>query len=181
MSRRRFIMITMCIFTFLCMFAVLSYAAEETEYSKGSLNYIILDDNTLKITKYHGEEKNYTIPSKIGGKSVSVIEFRAFMYADNLKKLVIPGSVKEIERGAIYGCYNLSSIVIEKGKLKTIYGTSIENCPSLKTVSLPKNVKTIGAFTECSGLEEINVDVSNPYICSVDGVVFSKDKTSRVF
>ncbi len=178
MKKKSFIMLTMCIFIFLCVFAVQSYAAEETEYSKGSLNYIILDDNTLKITKYHGEEKNYTIPSKIGGKTVRVIGRYAFMYSDNLKKLVIPGTVTEIESQGIHGCYKLSSIVIEKGKLKNIDNTDIENCYSLKSLSVPKNVKRIGSLIGCRALEKIDVDKENSYICSVDGVVFSKDKTT---
>ncbi len=180
MKKKSFIMFTMCIFTFLCMFAVQSYAVEETEYSKGSLNYIILDDNTLKITKYHGEEKNYTIPSEINGKPVTVIGRYAFLQADKLQKLVIPGSIKEIEDQGIDECYALKTVIINKGKLKNISNTSIENCHKLQSVSIPNNVESVGSLLGCRELKEFSVDASNPYICSIDGVVFSKDKTTLI-
>ena len=128
MIKRRFFAVAMCVFTFLCLLAIQSYGADEKEYSKGSLNYVVLEDNTLKITKYHGEEKNYTIPSEIGGKIVTVIGRYAFMQAGKLEKLVIPGSIKEIEEQGIEECYALKTIIINKGKLKSIYNTSIENC-----------------------------------------------------
>ncbi len=170
-------MLTICIFTFLCMFATQSYATEIEEFSEGSLNYIILQDDTVKITKYHGDGKNYTIPSKIDGKSVSVIGRYSFMHAEKLEKLVIPGSIREIEDQGIEECYALKTVVINKGKLKIISSTCIENCHNLKSVSIPKNVESVGTLLGCEKLKEFNVNENNPYICSVDGVVFSKDKT----
>ena len=47
------------------------------------------------------------------------------------------------------------------------------------TVSIPATVKTIGtgAFRGCGGLSFISVDALNPAFCSVDGVLYSKDKS----
>lgn len=133
MKKKSFIMLTMCIFIFMCTFAVQSYATETEEFSEGSLNYSILDDGTVKITKFHGDEKNYTIPSKIDGKFVSVIGRYSFMHAENLNKLVIPESVREIEDQGIEECYALKTIIINKGKFKNISNTSIENCHKLQS------------------------------------------------
>ncbi len=176
MKKKSFIMFAMCIAALLCLFATQVYATESKEYSKGSLNYIVLDDNTLKITKYHGEEKNYTIPSKIGGKTVSVIGRFAFLDADKLENLVIPGSVKVIEDEGIASCAKLKTIVINKGKLKNMSNLGIVSCHKLQSLRIPKNVKNIGTMYGCEKLKEIIIDAGNPYMCSIDGVVFSKDK-----
>ena len=51
---------------------------------------------------------------------------------------------------------------------------------SVKTLNIPSTVKTLsGSDTfDLFGLENINVSPENPYITSVDGVVFSKDMSS---
>lgn len=53
----------------------------------------------------------------------------------------------------------------------------------LKTIEIGQNVKTISyrAFCgTCKNLEKYVVDENNPYFCSVDGVVFNKEKTVLV-
>lgn len=56
---------------------------------------------------------------------------------------------------------------------------ALEDCYEIMTVSIPATVKTIGtgAFRGCGGLASINVDALNPAFCSVDGVLYSKDKS----
>lgn len=46
-------------------------------------------------------------------------------------------------------------------------------------VKLPSSLATLAsnAFNECDTLLRIDVDDNNPYYCSVDGVVYSKDRT----
>ncbi len=48
---------------------------------------------------------------------------------------------------------------------------------SIKTLNLPKTIKSLSGSDvfDLFGLENINVSPENPYITSVDGVVFSKD------
>ena len=48
---------------------------------------------------------------------------------------------------------------------------------SVKTLNLPKTIKSVtgSSVFDLFGLENINVSAENPYITSVDGVVFSKD------
>ncbi len=51
-------------------------------------------------------------------------------------------------------------------------------CIALKTLTIPKSIKTIRnvCFDYCESLERINVDSDNEYYCSVDGVLFDKGK-----
>ena len=180
MKKRKLIILGVFLILFLCMFTVVSYAADSEEFTSGPLNYCILDDGTVKITKYNGTYEKYTVPSKIDGKSVSVIGRYAFVNDNTLKTLVIPGSVKELEMQAIEGCYALQSITIKSGKLERIDNTDIESCRALKTLNVPANVKYIGTLIGCRGLEKIVIDENNKYLCSVDGVVFSKDKKTLI-
>ena len=60
---------------------------------------------------------------------------------------------------------------------------AFENCTSLTSVTVPDSVNYIsgsGAFSGCTALTAINVSSGNSTYCSVNGVVFSKDKTELV-
>ncbi len=54
------------------------------------------------------------------------------------------------------------------------------SCTSLTSVMIPDNITIIGeqAFRDCTSLTAINVDTNNPNYSSIEGVLFSKDKTS---
>ena len=56
------------------------------------------------------------------------------------------------------------------------------NCMSLTTINLPAALQTVGkgALSGCTAMTSITVDESNTSYCSVDGVLFSKDKTILV-
>ena len=69
-----------------------------------------------------------------------------------------------------------------------IWCTAFDYCLSLRKVIIPKTVNAItnvgidyddmmNPFVGCRNLESIEVAEDNPSFCSVDGVLFSKDKT----
>lgn len=60
---------------------------------------------------------------------------------------------------------------------------SLFNAESLKTIYIGKNVETIGewSMTNNQHLEKFVVDEENPYFCSVDGVLFTKDMKTIVY
>jgi hypothetical protein len=59
---------------------------------------------------------------------------------------------------------------------------AFDGCSSLTSVTIPNSVTSIGdyAFEYCSGLTSINVETNNPNYCSVEGVLFNKDKTRLI-
>ena len=69
---------------------------------------------------------------------------------------------------------------------KTVTGIerlAFKDCDFLKSVTIPKTVKSIsyyGIFEGCSNLESITVDGGNAEYCSVDGILFSKDMTELI-
>ena len=121
--------------------------------SSGGFNYIILDDGTVEITKYTGNNNTVNIPSEIQGKRVTSIDAWAFWENSSLVNISIPNSVKNIGYGAFAICTNLKSITI------------------------PSSVSSIGkcAFHSCSNLKSINVEKDNTSYSSSDGILYDKN------
>lgn len=148
---------------------------------------------------------------------------------DNMTSVTIPSTVKRIEGNAFSGNQtsknSLRNVYLSEGlefigegafanclieeidipnSVTEIGGAIVYNCPSLKTIKIGKNLKTIGAIKYTSDdsqsyiyneivksgnrgdqgdtplLEEIIVDPENPYFCSHDGDMYSKDMTTLV-
>ena len=111
-----------------------------------------------------------TIPS-----TVTTI-FNSAFQSGNLSSLTIPSSVKYLGTYCFYG--NTINSVSLPSSLETI-GKSAFGCTRLTTITIPASVYFIGGgcFYECSSLKEILVNSANSTYTSVDGVLFSKDKS----
>lgn len=103
---------------------------------------------------------------------------------EHLHYLLLPTSLKKIDTEAL-ACCSLETISLPEG-LEEIATDAFYKCPWLKRIELPRSVAIIGhqggsgahygAFADCTALEEILVDSSNDSFCSIDGVLYSKDK-----
>lgn len=82
-------------------------------------------------------------------EGVEEISGHAF-YNSNVKRVVIPDSVKTIRPQAFYEASKLEEVIIGAG-VTTIPSRCFEDCTSLKTVFLPDNVVNIqmDAFAGC--------------------------------
>ena len=98
--------------------------------TSGNYQYKVLDDNTVCISRYIGDETNATIPAKINGLTVTTIGKNAFAQT-GLGCLNIPASITDIKPNAF----------------------------------------------KFSGFNKIEVDKNNLNYTSINGVLFSKDKT----
>ena len=109
-------------------------------------------------------------------ESVKNINGDAFGWCRSLEEVKIPKGVTWIGSMAFIGCRKLKSITIPKG-VKEIEDSVFGFCPGLKSITIPKGVVEInsGAFFD-NRFKEIHVDKENKEFCSVDGVLFSKDK-----
>ena len=91
----------------------------------------------------------------IKGDLASIEEY-AFSGCDNITRIVLPESNKNICRYAFYKCSNLSSLTIPEG-VTSIGQYAFMGCNSLTVLSIPKSMTIIGAYTFCccNGLANI--------------------------
>ena len=122
------------------------------------MEYSILDDGTIEITKYNGKGGNVVIPSSIEGKKVTSIGEDAFGGCDSFTNITIPNSITSIGDYAFYECIKLASITI------------------------PYSVNYIGycAFEFCTNLIRINVETGNEKYSSENGILYNHDKTKLI-
>ena len=94
-----------------------------------------------------------TIPA-----TVTHIGAGAFNECDALTSVVIPDGVTEIDGSAFYSCNALASVVIGAGVTR-IGSAAFYDCTALKSVVIPDGVTDVGnsAFSSCSALESVAI------------------------
>ncbi len=101
-----------------------------------------------------------------------------FFRCENVTSVEIPSGVTVIGDYAFYSCRSLPGVTIPEG-VTSIGANAFAFCDELTDVTIPSSVRSIGeaAFLPCDKLEGIHVDAANRSYTSVDGVLFTKDKT----
>ena len=122
-----------------------------------------------------GRAGTYAIPD-----SVISIGYGAFYYCASLTDVTIPASVTSIGALAFDNC-SLTNITIGTNVASIGY-CGFFDCNRLIRVKIPASVTNLAefAFGPCSSLTAIDVDTNNSAYCSVDGVLFNKNKTTLV-
>lgn len=113
--------------------------------------------------------------------SVKEIGRWAFSGCEALSEITIPGSVKTIGDNAFSGCINLYSVQLEEG-LESIESSAFNGCEQLADFLIPASTSYIGGgvFSDCKALTSINVAEENNDYVSVDGILYTKDKSLLV-
>ena len=108
-----------------------------------------------------------TIPSK-----VTRIEYGAFNGC-SFKELTIPAQVEYIS----YMAFASSTLETATILSKTSGSSLFSYCSNLRTVNISAQTEALPYIGGCYKLEAINIDPKNPNWTSVDGVIYSKDKS----
>lgn len=132
------------------------------EQESDGFTYLV-QNGTAIITGYTGSEKVVNIPSTLGGNTVvgitEIYDWEDDEYETNvITELTIPDTVTMLS------------------------DTAFEYIENLEVLNLGKGVSEIQNdwFIYLSKLKEINVSKENPYLCSVDGIVYNKEITKLV-
>ncbi len=132
----------------------------------------------IVITGYNLNVPTVVIPSEFDGRRVVAVGENAFLGNDIITSVIISEGVERIEMCAFSNCEALSSVSLPDS-LTYIGYNAFSSSRNLSNITVPKNVSHIGegAFYYCD-VEAIYVDDENVSYCSIDGVLFTKDKTT---
>lgn len=129
----------------------------------GDFTYSVISEGnkTCMITDYTGSAVTLTIPSKLGGYTVTCIGDSAFLLCKSLTSITVPNTVTDISDSAFKSCTSLISITIPDS-VKSIGDDAFLNCTSLESMTIPNGVTSIGtdAFSFCKSLKSITISNS---------------------
>ena len=145
----------------------------------GSEGTTIVPDGVKVISScafYGSKIKKIKLPS-----SLETIERCAFVCCKELKKLVIPGSVRKIHYEILMDS-GVEEVIVENG-VEEIPEYAFFECPKLRYVSLPESLKEFGrygaVFVDCPELVRVDVDKDNEYYYS-NGQVLVEKRTKTI-
>lgn len=107
--------------------------------------------------------------------------YRWDSYNESIKKVVVSEGITEFAEDTFLRLTALEEVSLPES-LNTIGAYAFDGCTSLKTITIPAAVVSIGgvyggAFEACTALEAINVAEANPNYKSVNGVLYDKEGT----
>ena len=133
-------------------------------------------------TEYAPTASSYTVDGYT--YDLAEITHNACESYSNLKTVDLSrlSCLRAIKDYAFKGCSALTTIKLNSSTSLSIYSEAFANCTSLTTLNLTSNVYDFGAsaVNGCSNLKTITVSTLNKYLCDVNGIVYSKDKTKLV-
>lgn len=139
----------------------LSYAdniiiADENVDPETGLHFELLEDGTYSVDSFENPYVGkLVIPSEFNGRKVSAV--RQIWHSLNVTSIIISDGIKEIDNDAFFGCKNLKEVYIPKSVERLKFGDSF-------------------SWYGCDSLENVYVADDNEFFCSIDGVVYTKDK-----
>ncbi|MDE5619930.1 MAG: leucine-rich repeat domain-containing protein [Ruminococcus sp.] len=117
------------------------------------------------------------IPSEINGMPVTRIYTSAFEGC-TAEEIIIPESVKTIDKLAFYNCAYLKNLTINGAE--TIGESAFVMCSALENITISGNCKTIEGnepFMSCILLQSINITDGDGEYSSENDVLYNKDKS----
>ena len=115
---------------------------------------------------------NISLPTNL-----SRIYDHQFYYCSKLSTIIIPNTVTAIDSYAFDGCSSLQNINLPN-VLETIGTRAFLGCRSINTIEIPTSVTSIGdaAFGSCTNVNNFVVNSSNSNYCTIEGVLYTKDR-----
>lgn len=150
----------------------------ESFKSNCNITSVIIPDTVTNI-QLSAFQSCTELASVVIPDSVERIQSYAFS-GSGLESLVIPDSVTNISADAFSRCISLASVTIGAG-LTELSNQVFSGCTKLESIVIPKNITNISSNAlVCKNLSEIIVDEDNEYYCSINGNLYSKDKTQLI-
>ena len=154
---KKFVLLLIILACAICIFSSCTpnNTSDPTPSNKPTLQddgiiYQLSEDGSFALVKgYKGSATEFGIADEYQGVPVTVIDSSAFASSD-IKKVIIPNSVRVINSEAFYNCKSLEYVGFSNG-LASIEAKAFDGCTSLKKIDLPDSLISIGdyAFQNC--------------------------------
>lgn len=134
--------------------------------SNDNFDYQILQDGSVVISAYTGDDSNVIIPDQIDGKKVVSILGDTFIERrDIIDSVVLPEFIFILDEGLFGWCEELTEVILPDN-LINISTSMFYHCSRLTKISLPQSLQSIDnwAFSYCVSLREIHIPNSVKYI-----------------
>ncbi len=171
---KKIIGLVLCVIVaFTCLTAGCIYSSAE-EATNDNYKYVVMDDGTVELTEYSGNETVINIPSKIDGKNVTKVD-NEVLVRSNITEINLPDTVyKNIDDILFYRDPELKAInVSEKNKyISSVDGVLFNKDKTVlysfprqkedKEYTIPNGVKAIGqhAFCHAKNIEKVTLSSS---------------------
>lgn len=135
------------------------YASEDiTQSSEYTYNIMYNNDGSAFaiVTSYVGSDEVINVPETLDGYIVEEIGVNAFADNKNIVEVILPATVRYIDRYAFKGCSSLEKISIPEN-VTYIGGYCFLECTSLENIVLPKSISSVEdyLFYKCNNLKQI--------------------------
>lgn len=160
-----------------CVGLVAITVATENEQYCSDKNIVYTKDKKTLVFVPKNTAGSFTMP-----ESVTKIGDYAFEGCTGLTAITIPTSVTAIESSAFSGCTGLSAITLPDSVQSLDWGT-FAGCTNLTSLTIGSGLTYLGsyAFKGCLKLKTIEVADANTAYCSVDNIIYKKDKKEIIF
>ena len=111
--------------------------------TEGPFEYHLLDDGTIRIRRYTGNESHVTVPDEFEGRPVTQIGMATFKDCLELQSVTLPKHLTYLGVQAFMNCQNLMYVDLNEN-LECISLYVFIDCPKMKQIVIPKGVKEFG-------------------------------------
>lgn len=144
---------------------------------RGSAQIVIIPENVVAIANEAFSDRT-DIKEVHFSSSVKTIGKKSFERCRLVEVITLPENLSSIGEGSFRRCTELHAVKLNPN-LKSIGQNAFEFCTALQQIEIGPYVERIdpSAFNNCPNLKMILVDPLNPLFASVDGVLYTKDRS----
>ena len=119
------------------------------------LQYKLIDDGTLCVSSYTGDEALVEVPETVDGIPVTVISDAVFQGHPEITEVRLPDTVTDLGEFVFDGCENLRSLKLP-ARLERLWGYTFVRS-GLEELELPDGVRSIPpfCFKDCKNLKRV--------------------------